>query len=269
MTQNQIRFQELQESRRSNLANEEIKRESNRITQSHYQGDEAIRSRSNDISAEANLITQGHYQRMDSETVRSNKAKEKLTSEQNKIASRNADTNALNAETNKGNLKVNQQLANIRGYEAETGRMNVAVNQQNANTNLLNAQENIRHNKTNEIETHRTNVVNEQLTAQRNTAQTQYWVDSIQNDAYINSANAAHKQAEISEIGKESSRRDKQTKAEVELKESQTDLNKAKKAESITKSVDQGTNALTRVSEEVRKWLRPSSNSNAIMNGGY
>jgi hypothetical protein len=133
----------------------------------------------------------------------------------------------------------------------------------------MNAYELIRHNQADEAETKRSHVVSEELTAQKNAAQAQYWVDTVKNDAYINSANAAYKQVEMSEIGKKSARDQKLNEAEVKRKESQTDLNKAKTAESITKSVDQGTNALTRISEEVRKWLRPSSNSNAIMNGGY
>lgn len=90
MTANQINFAALQETKRSNLAKEELTRTSNTINLEHYQRADQAASRQAD-SAYMNALTN----------------------------SRNADINAYNASIAKQNADTNWYAAQVKRYEAE------------------------------------------------------------------------------------------------------------------------------------------------------
>lgn len=119
MTANQINFAALQETKRSNLAKEELTRTSNTINQAHYlRADEAASKQAD--SAYLNALTN----------------------------QRNADINAYNATIAKQNADTNMYAAQVRRYEAEQqarqaavaeglAPSQIALNQAKANESLI------------------------------------------------------------------------------------------------------------------------------------
>lgn len=169
------------ETHRSNLANELIKTEANRISSI----DAATRQFSASETQRSNLAREQLTREANSETVRSNRAQESLQarnlteqnrsnranerirSEANLIASRNQQ------ETRRSNLaneSIRRSANAINQQQADTNRLNYYVNLQNANTASYQAEtqrlghyENVRHNSAVETETNRSNLANEQI----------------------------------------------------------------------------------------------------------
>lgn len=248
MTSNQIAFNQLEESRRSNRENERLKEQSNQITARHYEADEAIRSRQNDISEQANLITEGHYTRMDEETARKNRADEKIRKYSNVTERMNAETNSMNADTNRMNAITNQGNLAVNQMNAVTNRMNATTQQ-----GMLN--ETIQHNRNVEAETSRHNKKGEQIDAYKAAAQETYWVDTVKNQAYINSANASYVQAQQSALNKKTESEVQKNKSEIEKNKSQTKLNEASTFEKKTKGAKNITDSGGKISQEIREWF--------------
>lgn len=98
MTANQINFAALQETKRSNLAKEELTRTSNTINLEHYQRSDAAAGRQAE-SAYLNALTN----------------------------QRNADINAYNATIAKQNADTNRYAAQVKQYEAEQHARQAAV----------------------------------------------------------------------------------------------------------------------------------------------
>lgn len=121
MTANQINFAALQETKRSNMAKEDLTRTSNTINLEHY------------LRADQAALSQAETARMNAFTNQ-----------------RNADINAYNASIAKQNADTNAYAAQIRKYEADqqarqaavaenVSASQIALNQAKANESLVNA----------------------------------------------------------------------------------------------------------------------------------
>lgn len=158
----------LNETQRSNLANEAIRGEANRIASI----DAATRAFSAQETQRSNLARESLQSQQNVETKRSNQARERLTHEANLEVNRsnraneriNSERNLLtkqaNEETRRTNLAnegIRRQANANQQYANETGRLNYYVNMRNANTAVYNAEtsrlshyENVRSHQANE-----------------------------------------------------------------------------------------------------------------------
>lgn len=143
MTKNQIEFGKLQEQKRTNLENERILEEHNRLTRAETErrnrADEAIREMMNVINAQ-------HYSRSDAEARRSNLSKEQLnylSYYENQMHNRETEDilrqqnaiNQQNADTATGRASY-QNLTDV----ANAGRANAQAGQANAQAGYYQAQ---------------------------------------------------------------------------------------------------------------------------------
>lgn len=154
MTQNQIAYWSLQETKRSNKAQEA---ETNR----HNKAGEAELGRHN-------LVTEA-------ETERHNRATELLTSQANaELARHNAATELLGQQQLAETVRSNQARENLQMYSNETARMQVGLGyaqlaetvEHDRNTeklNLLSINETMRANEAREDETYRHNIEQENV----------------------------------------------------------------------------------------------------------
>lgn len=180
MTANQIAYQKVLEDKRShlagevetnrsNLANEELKRQQNVETNRSNLVNENLKSQQNAETARSNRANESLQQQRNDETRRSNLANEALTGQRNAEQARSNRANesiayATLSETSRANRANEdirttanniQNFKNVTGYETDTARnklfeqqnklagykaiADIAVNQQNANSNSLNS----------------------------------------------------------------------------------------------------------------------------------
>lgn len=130
-------YQNLEELKRSNRAQEELKRQQTRVTENYNKQQAQI--------AQYNAQTQRAYtQGQLEEQNRHNLAQESLTAQQTNVQKQIADINAtisrMNAETAARSTQINEFDALTRRKKMES---DVVVNQINANASYMNAQANM------------------------------------------------------------------------------------------------------------------------------
>lgn len=250
MTNNQVNWVNAQENKRANLANEEIKREQNAITQSHNVMDEAIRVASN-------RITEGHYVRQDAETNRSNLANEALKGRQMDISEYEAQTNRYNAKTNRLNYNVNKRNAATNEKNAETNLINAHANVLNAYTNQRNANTNAFVAETGRLqygESVRHNLAEEGIKSEANRINETYNTEKVRQTDYINSVNAVYMQNQISNANKQTSSNVENQAADTAVKHSTVPLNEARTKESKSKKILNYTDVIENITDVVTGW---------------
>lgn len=164
------------ESVRSNMANEDIKRDANDISMIN-----AKANRSNAKSNAKNAETNARNADINARNADVN-AYNALVNKQN------ADTNARNANTNAFNANVNARNADINAQNAVTNRMNANTKQYEAQTGRMNYGENVRH-----------NTKSEALTEFKNSAEAVNRYGQLANDKRMTNSNIALNEAKIEE----------------------------------------------------------------------
>lgn len=229
MTQNQLRYLELMQTRARDAWNRDVAEGTLRESTRHNKMDEKLRSTANDINwfnANVNQYN-ADTNRMNAHTNRWNAA----TNE------RNARSNERNAASNERNAASNERNAQSNEANAYSNRMNAYTNQRNASINLMNAQvAQQRANTEYQAMLHNYEIQQRQTAVQEGNAEVQRLLWSTQADSawqqagyYSSSAKEKDKSVDLMtwQTDLMAAQRAK-TRAETEKIKSDTDLNKYK-----------------------------------------
>lgn len=232
MTQNQLRYLELMQTRARDAWNRDVAEGTLRESTRHNKMDEKLRSTANDINwfnANVNQYN-ADTNRMNAHTNRWNAA----TNE------RNARSNERNAASNERNAASNERNAQSNEANAYSNRMNAYTNQRNASTNLMNAQiAQQRANTEYQAMLHNYEIQRRQTAVQEGNAEVQRLLWSTQADnawaqmKYYNKS-AKEKEKSVDLMDRQMFLTDAQNakyQAEAEKARSETDLNKYKAVE--------------------------------------
>lgn len=204
MTTNQIEYAKLLETRRSNLAEEQIKSAQQRAQQDYWIGSVEEQSRHNQateandriVASEtkrANLAREANNVRITDETIRHN-----LVSEQHNLDVLNEQRRSnLAQEEHARNVLSETKRSNL-AKEYETQRSNLVREAETNRNNVVVAAETRRSNVAREAETHRANVANESIKRAANAIQSANVSELIRhNQAYEQIQSQANRNVQL------------------------------------------------------------------------